>query len=401
MSSEILSWLDQVEDDLDNLRAALEWSYLEGNGQEYALRISSALFRYWWMRGSLAEGAQWITQGLALETALPDLDLPRARAFYIASWIISDFYKEGKILEFAQRAVELYRKIGEAGLPELVIALANEAQILQNVMNKPDQVSFLLDEGEAIGRRLGQPGAWSLAMLLWIKSSFCYSQGDFEKAQSISKESWALFLQIGDRWNAGPLMVLGLVAQGQKRYDLAQRYYEDALAAYSEINDRGGIVFALNNLTFLSIVLGDLQQAARYYREQLRIWQTQGTMDQIIGYIKIGCFFSTMELLKAAPEEAVEKFRTVLSVLELSVSLQPEVGPSFDQEALISWYLENAKAWADYNAQPFTEDERASIRANLVALMSTLGEEGFREALVQAKSLDLEQAISRILDFPL
>jgi tetratricopeptide (TPR) repeat protein len=296
--------------------------------------------------------------------------------------------------------VELYRKTGEAGLSELVIALANEAQILLN-MSKPDRARRLLDEGEALGRRLGQSGGWSLAMLLWVKGSFVYTQGDFESAQSISKESWALFLQIGDRWNAGPLMVLGLIAQGQKRYDLSQRYYEDALAAYSEINDRGGIVFALNNLTFLSIVLGDLPRAAGYYHEQLRIWQAQGNLAQIIGYIKIGCYFSTMELLKLAPEEAVDKFRTVLSVLELSVSLQPEGSPSLDEEALIHWYLENAKAWAEYNAQPFSEDDRASIRANFESILSALGEKGFREALVQGKTLDLEQAISRILDFPL
>ncbi len=400
MNAELPGWMDEIEADIDNLRAALEWSYLEGTGQEYALLISSALFRYWWMRGNLAEGLQWLKQGLALEDDRPDLILPRARALYVASWISGELGDQEECLGNARSAVEYYRKAGEAGQPGLILALANLASILNNA-NQVEEERILLEEGEAIGRRLGQAGAWSLAMLLWNKSLIAYSHGDISLAQAVSEESWSLFLQTGDRWNAGPLMNLGLLAQSHKRYDVAQRYYEDALTLYSEVKDRGGMVFALNNLTFLAVILGKPQQAALYYREQFKIWQAQGNRTKIIEFIKIGCYFSIMEALKSPPEQALERFRLVLSALALAASQQPEGSGPLSEETLVIWYLENSRGWAVYNSLPFTNKERKSIQEKLKALFSALGQAGFQEALVQAKSLSLDQAVSQIYDFPL
>jgi predicted ATPase len=79
MSAEIRAWLDLVEDDLDNLRAALEWSYQEGTGRRLPCS-SAAPFRYWWMR-SLAEGAQWIHK-VGAKADRPDLTQPCQGTLY-------------------------------------------------------------------------------------------------------------------------------------------------------------------------------------------------------------------------------------------------------------------------------------------------------------------------------
>lgn len=56
------SWLDRLEADHDNFRAALEWSLAED--PEMALGLAAALWRFWWMRGHLREGRAWLERAL-------------------------------------------------------------------------------------------------------------------------------------------------------------------------------------------------------------------------------------------------------------------------------------------------------------------------------------------------
>ena len=58
-------WLDRLEQDHDNLRAALDWA-VEHDAAETALRLVAALWRFWQMRGYLEEGRERLEQVLAL-----------------------------------------------------------------------------------------------------------------------------------------------------------------------------------------------------------------------------------------------------------------------------------------------------------------------------------------------
>jgi non-specific serine/threonine protein kinase len=52
-------WLDRLEAEHDNLRAALGWCLAEGDNPEAALRLAGALTWFWAKRGHLAEGSEW------------------------------------------------------------------------------------------------------------------------------------------------------------------------------------------------------------------------------------------------------------------------------------------------------------------------------------------------------
>src|SRR2546421_1729823 len=71
-------WLDLLEQEHDNLRAALESSLSDGRVEE-ACRLVYALWRFWQVRGHLVEGARWCERVLALPTAeVPPLVLMSA-----------------------------------------------------------------------------------------------------------------------------------------------------------------------------------------------------------------------------------------------------------------------------------------------------------------------------------
>ncbi len=76
MGSGKRTWLDQLEEEHDNLRAALVWAS-EVGAAEVALCTSASLWRFWQMRGYLAEGLERVTQALALPHGA---EHPRERA---------------------------------------------------------------------------------------------------------------------------------------------------------------------------------------------------------------------------------------------------------------------------------------------------------------------------------
>jgi non-specific serine/threonine protein kinase len=94
-------WLDRLEAEHDDLRAALRWLLSQGEA-EIASRLSSALGRFWVLRGYLGEGKEWLEKSLSLakgNTVSPTvqartLDLEQRRT----AGTVSGGYQPGRCL---------------------------------------------------------------------------------------------------------------------------------------------------------------------------------------------------------------------------------------------------------------------------------------------------------------
>jgi predicted ATPase len=110
------AWLERLEEEHDNLRAALSWSLEEqGEDPELGLRMGAALGEFWYLRGYFNEGRRWLEEALAKSGGAPTA--ARARALHRVSWLAllqgdldrgQEASEEGLELE----GVELFRTAG-------------------------------------------------------------------------------------------------------------------------------------------------------------------------------------------------------------------------------------------------------------------------------------------------
>lgn len=95
-------WLERLESEHDNLRAALRWSKTEEGGAEAWLRLAGALHWFWNIRGHASEGRDWL-EG-ALSTKRDTSASVRARALCgagILAWRQGDINRASMLLQEA------------------------------------------------------------------------------------------------------------------------------------------------------------------------------------------------------------------------------------------------------------------------------------------------------------
>src|SRR5258708_31125308 len=106
--SQLVMWLERLEWEYDNLRAALHWA-LEGGRAEMALRLGTALERFWVVRGHRNEGRAFLERALAGSAGVAAN--VRAKALIAAARLafIQSNYDQGEAL--AQQTLPFFRDL--------------------------------------------------------------------------------------------------------------------------------------------------------------------------------------------------------------------------------------------------------------------------------------------------
>jgi DNA-binding CsgD family transcriptional regulator len=291
-----VAWLDRLEVDHNNLRAALAWSRAEREQWEVGVRLAIALGDFWGRRGYMSEGRRWLEGALAqMEGRAAE---PRACAL---------------------RAEALY---GAATL----------AMLQYDTTTPPP----LLEESLALFRALGN--TWGVASALRnLGCTAAILEGDHGRGIALLEESLALFHTLGDRWGmAWTLSFLGWAFHAQGNYARAARILEESLAHFREAGDLHGIGAALGNLGTLTAKQGDFTQAAVCLRESLGLHRAMGSK------VGIGIALEAvagLEALQAHEPEAMARAARLCAAAEaLHASLGSEAfaGVRGDRERMVA-----------------------------------------------------------------
>lgn len=258
-----------LEQEHDNLRAALGWA-IEHRQAPLALRICSAIWRFWHVHNHLSEGRRWIEAALAISTSLRTL--ARVRALCGAGWIANVqgdiaqaklFFEEGLLLA---RELQDVREIGMA-----LSGVGRMAHLQGNYSQAADRYAEALATFQALDDT--REIAWTLIRMGLI----ALEQGAPDKARPLFEESLRCFEQVGFRWGmAWATLYLGDVMRAQGLYDQATTVYEGCLEQFRVLDDHSSIAAILLNLGRTASAQGNVGQAEVYYRKSLAAYYEIG-----------------------------------------------------------------------------------------------------------------------------
>ena len=192
-------WMDRLETEHDNLRAALGWTLGSGD-TELGLRLAGSLWLFWHTRGHSGEGRRWLESGI---TRAGDRN-PRlkARALNGAGWI-SIFQRDYEASEsLLTEGAALYREIGDAeGLGACLSNIWFGAVLAHHEL---EDYGWCIDEIEAIRPQLTH--SRTLANIAFIRAVTRLRNGNLEGARLAYKKARNLYDEAGD--DQGTAMVL-------------------------------------------------------------------------------------------------------------------------------------------------------------------------------------------------
>jgi len=259
-ASDQLQWWHRLERERDNVREALRWSAI--HDQEGAfLQLTGNLWRFWLMRGPIAEGRAWLDQALEiydankynLEKKLIQGVLGGAGELARAQ---GDFEKA---LMLKQKILVLGRQWGEESW---VAGTLNDLAIMHANRGNCESSLAFAQEALALRRQLGQPLGISHALSGLCFALMCLDESD--AAQEAVKEA----LQIDrDQQNyedlVADLLTLILIAIRQGRYQDVEQISRELASIFRERPDQYYSVISIHTMATMAAAQGKVRQAAR------------------------------------------------------------------------------------------------------------------------------------------
>jgi tetratricopeptide (TPR) repeat protein len=385
-------WLDRLERERDNLRAALEWA-LERGPAELALRLAGAVWRLWFVRANPGEGPEWMLRVLAM----PGAGAPtRARAealdgaCEIAMALSGD---DPVVLRLGEECLAIYRALGDRrGAAWALCHLANHAANAGDTTRAEE----LAAEALALAREADAP--WVVAQVLEALGRVAGFRGDYPVARRRFEESVAIFRALGDRRAlSGALSYLRWCTREQGDYIATRTHALEVLTLARELRSKSHLVSALYGVAQVARLEGDLARSRALQEECLALAREQGDREMMgLVYLNLGRL--------AQAERDVGRAE---SWLRQSLTMYRDLGDQAGLSAAVGFLGVLAISRDAYRTAarllgavgpgpalslPLTPDDRRAYEESIAAARAALGEDAFAAAWAQGRARTLEQA---------
>jgi len=257
------SELDQLDAELPNLRAAIEFAPRSGDPVA-ALRIATSLVRFAALRGHYQEVRRWLDTAIA---AGPDAPLGlRAKALLGGGRLALLQCDYPPAVRHGEAALRLYRELGDtAGISSGLQLLGSVAREQGRYTRAAELYAESLADAEAAGdRRAAASVHGSLAFVSWL-------QGDFDQAVAAATAALEIFRSLDDAEGVvSSLIHLGTVARYQADSERSVALLSQARSLAEGIGFREGVAWTLEQLGLLAAERGD-PEAIALLRRSLEI----------------------------------------------------------------------------------------------------------------------------------
>jgi tetratricopeptide (TPR) repeat protein len=270
-SPERAAWMERLDLERANLRAALDW-FAEQGAVLPRSRLLGALIWYWHLRGWFSEWRptfEVAVQSFAVvgSPVSPEVAPVLAKLTWGAghfAWGQGDYVAaragyEASLRLFRQNPPtdDMVHAVSTLGMVALSEGHLNEAEALT---------------AEAVTLARAGGWGWALALTLYNTGAVKGAQGDIDGSRRLIEESLTRFSQLGDRWGRSiALLYLGLLAAREAKWESALSLVTDCLGLARSEADDWGTVGALALLGEVQLRAGDVPAAQASLLECVRL----------------------------------------------------------------------------------------------------------------------------------
>ena len=224
MGAEQSTWMDYLELELDNIRAAMECSISTKRGEE-SLRLFGSLAWFLFIHCHFREGLEWFRRTLELRNGTSKQ--AQAKAIGDGSWLKYAMGDLAAASRLRQESADLYRELGD----------------LKGLSTQLQFVGVL--ETERGNRALARP---------------------------FLEESLRISRAINNRLAIPRVLIhLGLLSESEGDHAIAGHYFEESLNISRELGEGHLTMIVLGWMGGSALAQKNIRQAREYYRESLEI----------------------------------------------------------------------------------------------------------------------------------
>jgi len=287
-----VTWLNRLDEEHDNLRAALEWSLkpiepIDAVLAQESLRLVGALYLFWKRRDHWSEGRAWLKRALSRSNHLPGTKA-KAKALNGAVLLAVEQADTQAAQSLAEENLLLSNDLGD---PDRIASALNSHGYLLWKQKKLSDARVECTKALALLRQLDD--RFNMAEALHNLGHITINQNDLLAAQKFLEESVSICREIGDMLGMNSAIGdQGLVAYLQGQDATARSLLEQALSGAREIGSVPTSVAAMNRLGDLARVRGDYDEAGKLYAECLELYRRMGDKDEFpsllhnLGYVE-------------------------------------------------------------------------------------------------------------------
>jgi predicted ATPase/DNA-binding SARP family transcriptional activator len=255
-------WVSRLDNELDNLRAAMDWSSNTGKAVA-ALQIAGSLVYFWWTHAFLT--SEWhdrIQRALALPEGR-ERTLARAKAL---NGIGSSYWMDANPTDKRpqlEEALSIGKELGDRW--NIATALRNLG-VMNNIRGNYSEARVFLEQALKVWRDMGTEGKLGSAISLAFLGDVALSCNQVEKARSLYDESVAGLKEpdVGDNNFLGyPIRRLGQLAWREGNDENAISRCKESLRLNYEVSDPRGVLCCVAGFAAIAVSHGRWERAAK------------------------------------------------------------------------------------------------------------------------------------------
>ena len=368
-----LKWVNRLEAEYDNLRAAIEWGM--DNNVMAVLRMAGALPNFWFRRGYESEGITWIHEALERVKGLPEVEGDPStssgqaleRLTIIAkSWQSVSFmaFSQGDMLTASAAAATCAgyaRQLGDKRLLATVLTFEAASKMMSARFN---DVEGIMQEVLSIVDESNDPFAIGMAYGM-IGSRMIMAGKDNEESRALVAKGLAALKGSENRF--GHTMILFATAMGARfngRFEEARTQFAPLVPIFRDMGDHHRSNMVRSEMAHMERLEGRHEKAIAMYRETILEWKRLGHRAAVANQLECFAFIA----------KAHEQTERAIKLLGAAEGLREII------------------------KIPMSEVEQVEYVREVADLKTNMGETEFTSLWAEGRALTMEQAIRLALE---